>query len=253
MKPLCKSIAFFAAVTALSAVAGSARAETPGEKVIRLMDETMTRAKDQSFTYEVITQEPGKAIRTMGMKVQIKGDRWRRIEFLSPGDVKGMKVLVLSLTQMYVYLPAYHKIRRVASNVRSQSFMGTALSQDDMSITRYGETFSGKLLSEDQTSWKVLATRRPGQEFTYGKLEMTILKKEHHPTQIIYYNDQGVKLKSETRVGYSCKEDLCNAKEMTMVDHGQNGLKTTLKLKDWKVNEGLPDALFTPRSIQRSN
>jgi hypothetical protein len=231
----------------------SALGDEPGERVMRVMDEAMRKAKDQLYLYDVVTKEPGKATRTMVMKVHIKGKDWRRIDFLSPGDVKGMKALVLSLTQMYVYLPAYKKIRRVASHARAQSFMGTALSQDDTSITQYGEVYAGKLLSEDKTSWKVEGTRKPGKDFPYSKIIFTILKKEHQPSELLYFGDKGAKLKTETRKGYECREDICTPSEMTMVDHGRNGLSTTLLRKDWQLNTGVADSYFTPRDLQMSH
>ncbi len=238
-------------IIGLTLLAQTALAESPGDRVIRLMDEKMTLAKDQSFVFEVITQEPGKALRKMSMKVQIKGKTWRRIEFLSPGDVKGMKVLIRSLSQMYVYLPAYHKIRRVASNVRSQNFMGTANSQDDMSITTYGNIYAGKLISETKDTWKVMGTRRPGKSFPYRQIEFTILKKERHPSKLVYFSDKGKKLKTETRTDHKCKGKICNAFTMKMIDHTRNGMWTKLLMTNWEVNSGLPDSHFTSRSLQR--
>ena len=128
--------------------AATAGEESPGERILRLADETMTRAQDQYFIQDLITHEPGKEPRKIKMKAQIKGTKWRRVEFLEPGDVKGMKVLVRSVNQMYVYLPAYRKVRRVASHVRSQGFMGTAFGFDDMSTVVYGDVLRGELMEE---------------------------------------------------------------------------------------------------------
>ena len=117
---------------AILAFSPRAHAETPGDKVIKQMDESMTRAKDQHFIHRVVTQEPGKAQRTLVMDVRIKGDEWRRIDFTDPGDIKGMKILILSLDQTYVYLPAFRKVRRVAGHAKEQGFMGTTFSHDEM-------------------------------------------------------------------------------------------------------------------------
>jgi len=236
---------------ALLASSQPARAETPGEKVIRLMDEAMTRATDQYFEQEVTTQEPGKAPTKLSMKVNIKGKSWRLIEFVAPGDIKGMKALVLSLTQMYVYLPAFHKVRRVASHARSQSFMGTALSQDDTSITTYGETYEGKLLSESKTSWTVEGTRRPGKDFPYAKMVFVISKQFHAPTEILYYNEKGTKLKTEKRSSYECVGNICAPVVIKMTDHTRGGIWTEIRSVVRKVNTGIPDSAFTPRALQR--
>lgn len=36
---------------------------------------------------------------------------------------------------MYVYLPAFGKVRRIASHTKDQGFLGLTFSQDDMATT----------------------------------------------------------------------------------------------------------------------
>jgi hypothetical protein len=225
--------------------------ESPGERVLRLMDEAMTQAQDQYFVQDIITQEPGKEPRKMKMRVRIKGKEWRRVDFFEPGDVKGMRVLVRSVTQMYVYLPAYRKVRRVASHVRSQGFMGTTLSHDDISIVTYSPLFGAKLLSENDTHWTIQATLKEGKEFPYAKLEFDVLKNNKQPSEIRYFNDKGVKVKTEYRSNYDCQGTICNPKKLKMVDHTRNGMWTEINCHEWEVNTGVKDSYFTVRSLQR--
>jgi hypothetical protein len=229
-----------------------ARAETPGEKAMRLMDEAMTRAKDQYFEYDVITQEPKKAQTKMSMTVRVK-KLLRLIDFTAPGDIKGMRVLVLSLTQMYVYLPAYHKLRRVASHAREQGFMGTALSHDDTSISTYGDLYQGKLVGETKTHFRVQGTRRPGKDYPYARIDFAIRKDNHHPDELLYWSDKGVKLKTEARRDYSCQQNICTARVMKMTDHQRNSMWTELVRKEWRVNTGIADSEFTARALQRGH
>jgi outer membrane lipoprotein-sorting protein len=225
--------------------------ESPGERVLRRMDAAMTQARDQYFIHEVVTQEPGREARRMKMKVYIKGKEWRWIEFLEPGDVKGMRVLARSATQMYVYLPAYRKVRRVASHVRSQGFMGTTFCHDDISTVTYGPLFTGKLLSENDTHWTIETTLREGKDYPYPRLEFDILKNIQQPSEIRYFNDKGAKVKTEHRSNYDCEGTICNPKKLKMVDHNRNGMWTEIICHEWKVNTGVKDSKFTVRSLQR--
>jgi outer membrane lipoprotein-sorting protein len=240
------------AVVSLPCLAAPARADAAGDKVIKTMDDAMTRANDQVYEYEITTQEPGKAKTRLSLRVAIKGKSWRLIDFLAPGDVKGMRFLVLSFAQMYVYLPAYQKVRRVASHARSQSFMGTALSQDDASIVTYGDTFTGRLVSETRTHWKIEGTRRPGTAFPYARIDFVIAKDIQQATELYYYNEKGAKLKSEVRGDYDCQGNICGPKTMRMTDHTRGGMWTEFNRLSWKVNTGIPDAEFTPRALQRA-
>jgi hypothetical protein len=215
------------------------------------MDEAMTKAKDQFLVYEIITKEPGKSESRLRFQVHIKGTKWRRLEFTDPGDVKGMRFLVRSLTQMYVYLPAYKRVRRVASHVRDQGFMGTAYSYDEMAIVTYGVAFTGELTGETETRWKMKCKRKPGTTYRYAVLELEIDKKMYQPVVIRYYNEKGVHLKTETRTGWNCEGVACRPIEMKIVDHTRGGMWSKMVCKDWKVNTGVKDSFFTVRSLQR--
>ncbi len=233
------------------AAPGAARADAAGEKLMKRLDKIMTLAKDQTFVYNLVTKEPGKGERKMVMRVRIKGTEWRRVDFEAPGDVKGMKVLVRSKSKMYIYLPAYRKVRRVASHVKDQGFMGTTLSHDDISTATYNKFYEGTKTGETKTHWTVVAKRRKGADVPYPKLEFDLSKKYIHPTEIRYFNDKGKKIKTEVRTKYSCQGDICNAAEMKMTDHVRNDAWTRMSRTTWKVNTGLKNRTFSLRSIQR--
>ena len=235
----------------LSLCPGSAAADARGKQLLERLDRIMTLATDQTFLYDMTTKEPGKPERKLVMRVRIKGSKWRRVDFEAPGDVKGMKVLVLSQSKMYNYLPAYRKVRRVASHVKAQGFMGTTLSHDDMSTATYGEFYEGKFLSETKSHWMVVATRRKGADVPYPKIEFDLTKKYIHPSEIRYYNDKGKKIKTEVRTGYSCQGKICNAEVMTMTDHVRNNTWTRMVRTRWQTNTGIKDRVFSLRSIQR--
>ena len=240
-------------VPGLLLVASSAALAGPsGDEIIAEMDRRMTLADDQFFEYEMVTEVPGEGKRSVLLTAQIKGDSWRRLEFLSPGDVKGMRVLILSLEKMYVYLPAYRKIRRVASHVRDQGFMGSAHSQDDMSIVTFSPYLKPRLLSEDAAAWTVEGTLREGLSFPYAKVVLTIDKKMYQPLKLLYFNDRGQHVKTEERVDWVCKDgNICAPGSMTLVDHRRNDVATILRPRKWKYNQGVSDRFFTVRNLQR--
>lgn len=245
------TLALTLALTALPD--GPARTAEPltAEQIIQKTDATMTRARDQSFEYDLITYEPGKDPRVLKFEVIILGDKKRRIEFLAPGDVRGMRFLVLDVDQMYVYLPAYKKVRRVASHVKSQGFMGSTYTQDLMSLTKFGETFTGKLLGEDETHWILELIKRPEKVWSYPKLHVKIRKDMFQPAVLEYYNDKGAKLRTETREGFRCEQGLCNPRKMTLLDHTRGDMKSEMIQRAWKPNTGVAESEFTVRALQR--
>jgi hypothetical protein len=223
---------------------------TPGDDLITAMDEIANRATDTFFRFEALTQEPGKAARTMTFSVQNKGQK-RLVEFEAPGDMKGTRVLVLSRQQMYVYLPAYKKVRRVASHVTEQGFMGTTYSDEDMSTTRFGMVYSTTVLAKTEDVTKLELRARDGEKSNYLKLEIDLKNDLGLPSEIRYFNLDGQHIKTEVRDKYDCGQDICTPGEMTMTDLRRAGVWTRLSVTERRVNQGVGDATFSVRNLER--
>jgi len=243
----------FFLIQAAALFSAPARADSRGQQVLDKLDKLATAPSDQYFVFDMTTYEKGKDPSTMVFEVTIKGTRFRLVRFLSPGDIKGTRMLVRSLSQMYIYLPAYRRVRRIASHVRDQGFMGSAYSYDEMAIVSYGDVFDCDLASETETHYKLKCKRKPGKEFHFPVMEMDILKGNHRPDQIRFFNEKGVKLKTDYRTKYECNEDnsICNPLEMKLVDHTRGDIYTTMTCKKWKENTGVKDNFFTVRSLQK--
>ena len=220
-------------------------------KILKDMDVAMSGAADQYMLYEIKDQQPGKDERILGIEVTVKGDK-RFTKFTAPSDIKGTKILVLSQTQMYVYLPSFKKIRRVASHVTKQGVMGTTFSNDDMALSSFADKFTGAIQSDDKDSWVVAATAKSGSDAPYPKIHITIEKKRNLPLKLEYFNEKGKKLKTENRTGYTCESKACTATVHEMTDHTKNDQVTTLTRKKWKVNQGVKDRVFSKRHLQRA-
>ena len=202
------------------------------------------------FKFKAITEEPGKASREMIFEVQNKGPK-RLVNFESPGDMKGTKVLVLSRKQMWVYLPAYKKVRRVASHVKQQGFMGTMYSDEDMSTSRYTEAYTAQVSKEDEKSITLELAPKEDSKSGYASLQMDLRKDLMLPTEIRFFNAEGQHMKTETRPDYDCDSDVCTPKEMKMVDHTRGGASTRLIAEERKINVGVADTIFSVRNLER--
>jgi outer membrane lipoprotein-sorting protein len=244
---LSSRIALSLVPAALAAVA-VARADAPGDSVLAQMDAAMNKHKTLKFEYEIVNKEsPDKAERNMGLKVLIKGEK-RYSEFTAPADMKGTKVLIISPTQMYVYLPSFGKVRRIASHTKDQGFLGLTFSQDDMATTSYGPLYAASILSEDAASWKLSLTPKPGQDTPYAKIEVTVAKDKKVPSELKYFNAEGKNIKTEVRSGYACEGDVCTPGELKMTDNVK-GAWSKLTAKSREVNKEISDDVFTQRNL----
>ncbi|MCY1065246.1 outer membrane lipoprotein-sorting protein [Nannocystis sp. RBIL2] len=227
----------------------SAAADPAGDQLLAEMDAAMNRAQTLVFDFEVLNQEAGAPERTMAMKLSRKGKK-HLIEFSAPADMKGTKALVLSPTEMYVFLPAFGKVRRIAGTAADQGFFGLVYSQDDLTTTAYGPRYTATRTGEDATTWKLVLTPKAGMDTPYARIEIAVNKERKLPGELKYFDAQGKQLKAETRTGYSCEGNVCSPAELKMVDSVKGG-QTRLVRKSWKVNPALPDDRFTKRALEK--
>ncbi|MFO0547420.1 MAG: outer membrane lipoprotein-sorting protein [Polyangiaceae bacterium] len=248
---LLASLTLAAVPVAITAVPSTALADDKGDKTLAAIDTAVFKAKTQYLEYEATIKVQDKADRQVQLGIWMKGDS-RYTEFLGPSDVKGTKVLILSPTQMYVYLPAYKKVRRIASHVTDQGFMGMNFTQDEMSIAAYSRMYTATVDSSDGKVTKLTLTAKKDSDAPYPKIQMTVDGK-NLPSEIKYFSDSGAHIKTETRSNYTCEGDVCAPKELKMVDHTKSNASTTLVRKAWKVNPDIPDSRFSKRALEEES
>ena len=237
------------ALSLLLALPGAALAAT-GPEVLSTVDTNANATTDFTASVSAKTTAPGKTDKDMAFQLYTAKGK-RMVAFSAPGDMKGTRVLVLNRTQMYVWLPAYNKVRRIASHVSDQGFMGTSFSDADMSTSVFGEVYDATLNTEDAETWTLSMPRKEGEKSPYARLEMVVRKDIGLPSEIRYFSDKGQHVKTETRADYSCEESACIPGTLTMVDHSRGGLSTTLTQTVESINAGLSDDVFSQRTLQR--
>jgi hypothetical protein len=107
----------------------------------------MVKSRDQSITGSLnatvvltITEKGGSTRnRTISMMTKSYADglEKRIIRFIEPADVRGTSMLVVdnrsSADEMWIYLPALKKTRRIVTSEKGKSFMSSEFSNADMS------------------------------------------------------------------------------------------------------------------------
>jgi outer membrane lipoprotein-sorting protein len=233
----------------LSLLVSTAHAGT-GDALLAQMDANTNKATDTASKMSAKTMIPGKKPLEMVFTLRTKGPK-RMVEFQSPGDMKGTRVLVMDRTQMYVFLPAYDKIRRIASHVNNQGFMGTMFADADMSTTRFGDVYDAAQTGETDLVTSLSLTIKAGEKAAYRRIDVDILKSNTLPAELRYFNEKGQHIKTETRTDYFCESEVCQPGVLKMVDHTRNDAWTTLTQTELVVNQGLSHDAFTTRALRQ--
>ena len=226
----------------------------PGADVLAKVDTAMNNFTDGEFESKLFIKDPSGQAREIGFTTFQKVPDKRLVRFSSPGDLKGMGVLVENKDAMYVFLPGFQKVRRVGTHVKNQTFMGSDFSYEDMSLARYSPTYDAKLVKEDATSWELDLTVKAGQGIEYPRVHMWVDKKSNQPLKIDFEDASGKVLKTSEYVDYHIDDGThYGPSKVVVTDHRRNDHKSEIVFTRVKLNQGLKDDFFTQRTLIRGH
>ena len=227
-----------------------------GDELAQQMDGRKTPIDSKVDLLMTLTNKKGKT-RTSSLRSINKDDGEKQIIwFLAPADDKGVAFLKIEHDEkddeMRMWLPAFKKIRRISTKKRSDSFMGSDLSYEDLSSRQLNE-FKFSLIGEE----------------VYDSVSCHLLKsipKEHIRTEYshhVTWVDSAllIPLKEESydKSGQLLKEKYFSytiIKEYQIlskihVTNIQKNHSTTLNFENIELDTGVEDDLFHERYLKR--
>ncbi len=217
-------------------------------QILAKMDKTISGYKDQVMKNTMtITNEKGEK-RSYDFTVMQKGTKKRLVRFTS-GEIKGMALLVLGKSKAFVYLPGFKKVRRVAAHAMTQSFAGSDFTNEDSTPRAWSEMCIPSLLKEDKDHWYINCKLKPDAGLHYSRLVMMVGKKTFFEDGVDYYGPDGKLIK---KMRSSHPKDFHGVKinSVVVMTDVRTGHSTRLDIHDFKVNQGLPDSMFTVRQLK---
>jgi len=242
------------AITSVSLWAASAVAGDPtGQEILVKADTQLNAFKDGTFESKLVMKQSDGSAREYGFTTFQKNPDKRLVRFTSPGDVKGMGVLIENAETMYVYLPGFQRIRRMGTHIRNQTFMGSDFGFDDMATLSFASAFNAKLVGQTAEQYE-LELMPKIKEIEYGKLKLWVNKDHFTMAKVEYYDTNGTKMKTQIRDQY--KQDSpehWQPGRVAITDHRRNDHTSEILFLSSKLNTNLSDDLFSQRSLIRGN
>ena len=258
---LLASMAISGILLSSSAVATETSPETPSasEIVETSREKQFPEDSVSDLTMVLINKRGHERVRKLQTKRKNYGDGEAKsvAYFLSPADVKGTAFLVWEhadkANDVFIYLPALKKIRRIASEQKHQSFMGSDFSYADMENEDVDDA-DHRILSEEELDgklcWMIESVPKADSDSEYGKLTSWVCKADFIPYKVEFYDKKGrlFKVMKVLRTGPVGDEILPLHFSMENV---QKNHKTEISLDKMELDQEISDEEFTHRAIQR--
>lgn len=195
-------------------------------------------------------------IRSRGMKTYRMSDDKQIMWFLDPADVKGSSFLRMSYDDrdddMWIYLPAFGKVRRIVSNAKTGTFMGSDFTYEDMgdrNLNDYNYKLSKQEKVNGKDCWVVESTPKSGVTTDYSKIISWIWQDEFTDIKEEYYDKKGNLKKVKTTELQKVSKYWIPTK-ISMKDVKTNH-RTDLNFSDVRVDTGLKKDVFDTSHMTR--
>ena len=222
-----------------------------GNEILKKVEETLNAPRDRVANVKLILIDKNGKEKIREIKMWQKGKEKRLIKFLSPQDVKGVGFLVLSDKEMYLWMPAFSKIRRIASHVKHEKFMGTDFSYNDIGKSRYTKDYNAEVLEETEDSYILELIPKPDADVAYSKLIMEVDKTNWVPIKVDFFDKNTKKIKVMMNKKVEKIDDYWVPTEIVM-ENLEEKHKTVMELLNVQHNLGLSYKIFTKRYLKRA-
>lgn len=236
-------------------ISGDKKEELTGEELAQKVV-TREQPKTMKATMKMVLIDKKGDKRERKVSTIREGDKKMLMWFLSPADEKGVSFLRKSYDDrdddMWIFLPAFGKVRRIASHAKKGNFMGTDFTYEDMGERKI-KNYTYKILKQEKTGdknyWVLEWTPKQDVDTDYSKIISWVWQENYSPIIEEFYDRTGEKKKVK-KMDVEKRDKYWLPVKMVMEDIKANH-KTEMYFEDIKVDEKVEDFVFTTNYMQR--
>lgn len=240
-----------------------ATGQNPGPLQILEKSRELSLAGSMSASISLVITEKNGAIRRRTISLTTGsypgGTEKRLIRFVDPPDVRGTAMLIIdnrnSADEMWIYLPALKKTRRIVTAEKGKSFMSSEFSNADMTSPTLSD-FTNRYLEKSGTGNQWIIESEPvndgsADEYGFSKKISYIGKDDYVVRKMEFYNFDNKLFKIiEIRSIHPLPEGRYIVQDMT-AENLTNGRKSEIKFSNIEEGIKIDDSFFSVQNLER--
>jgi hypothetical protein len=221
----------------------------------------ITGAVSADIALTIVEKNGSKRIRKIMMSTKSfpEGVEKRFIRFIDPPDVKGTSMLIFDYPEkadeMWIYLPALKKTRRIISSEKGKSFMNSEFTNADMSSPPVSD-FSHKHITGSGIGEQYIIESTPSdedkaEEYGYSRKVSYINKSDFQAKKIEFYNFDNELFKVIEIKEIRKLKDGKNIVTSMSATNNENGRKSEFVMDHITEGNKVDDSIFTLQNLER--
>ncbi len=215
--------------------------------------------QEGTLTMTLINSRGDERVRKIKQFIKDYGSKENKIMFfLSPADVRNTSFMNWSYDEagrdddQWIYLPALKRVKRISSDSKSDYFMGSDFTYDDLG-DRHPSEDNHELLREETVDGEhcyVVESVPKEEDYMYSRTVTWIIKDKWIGLKKEFYDEDGEHLKTLS------VEKFEKMKDYRIITHSkmqnvQKNHTTDMLLEDLTLDAGMSDSRFTERMMKR--
>ncbi len=207
------------------------------------------RGVSQRATLDLTVQRPDRSVR-YSMEIVTDGDRRSLARVTAPPREAGQAFLSVG-NNLLVYSPRLGRSLRLPPSGRSNAFLGSDLSYDDLAGEEYRDQYTASVASRDAGIVTLDLVPLPEAPTPYGKLVFDVAEDTATPQRLTFFDQRGNAVR---RIEFSEFRDVAGRRvpeRFEVVDLLREGYRTVAAWSDAEYGLSIPDRCFTEAALER--
>ena len=234
--------------------------ELTGREIIdKAYNQPTGEDQTSNLTMTLINKSGSERVRKIKQFTKDFGDVEKSIMFFTaPADVKNTSFMNWTYDDpdksddQWIYLPALKKVKRISSDSKSDYFMGSDFTYDDLGDRKLDDDTHTLLREEtiDGIDYYVVESIPKDEDYMYSKTVTWIRKDNFIGLKKEFYDEDGELLKILKIKKF---EEISGFLVITNseMENVQKTHRTIMKLDNIQINTGIPASKFTERMMMR--
>ena len=231
---------------AMLAIAGVSAATDPRAALKAVVDSI--RGTTMRATVTLSVQRPGQETRYVLAIVSDGQDR-SLVQVKAPARDAGQAFL-LSGENLWIYSPRLKRALRLPPSGRSESFLGSDISYNDLGGRDLEQDYTPRMQAEDQASFTLELTPKPQAPTPYGKVILKANAQTSAPLEFVFYDQRGQAVKKVTFSEYVKASDRLFPTRIAIDDLLRTGNRTFAVYSEYQFGITIPGACFTLQALE---
>ncbi len=225
-------------------------------------DQIDFKAMEMTLTLKIYDAKGRERIRKITTASKKFGEINKTImKITAPADVKGTAVLIYDqknkADDMWIYMPALRKTRRILSSEKGKSFMSSEFTNADMSKPNMDD-FEYKILSSetynDHLCWQIetgCKNEDIEDENGYSKKIVWIEKGTYLCFKIEFYDFEGELFKIQYMEQYKKQSNAKYFAFYMKMENIENGRESIMTIDKFQIGSNLNESIFAPAMLDK--